>query len=254
MIKAAFFDVDGTLSTTSHTMLEPTRRAVETLREQGIRTVVASGRPAYELPSFLDGLFDAQVCLNGQVCRDAQGVYRDCPLPDADVRAVASQIRSGAFDALVLQGDGMFTTRLTQRVQDTARALAQTYVVRDLDAELDKPIYQFCAFVDSADEHLILDVTSNVRLTRWTELFCDVIPANGGKDKGIAATLERFGVAPEECIAFGDGENDLPMFDLCGTSVAMGNAWDSVKERADYVTDDCDSDGIWNACRHFGLV
>ena len=34
----------------------------------------------------------------------------------------------------------------------------------------------------------------------------------------------------------------------------MGNAWDLVRERADYVTDDMDNDGIWNACKHFGLI
>ncbi len=254
MIKAAFFDVDGTLMTTSHTMLESTRRAIDALSAQGIRTIVATGRPSYEVPACLDGLFDTYVCLNGQHCKDAEGVYRDCPLDDADVRAVAAQVHDGVFDVLVLQEDGMFTTALTQRVLDTARAINQSYVVKNLDEELDKPIYQFCAFVDSADEHLILDVAHGVRLTRWTELFCDIIPAQGGKGAGIRATLERYGLAPEETIAFGDGENDLSMFEMCGTSVAMGNAWDAVKEHADYVTDDCDSDGIWNACKHFGLV
>ncbi len=254
MIKAAFFDVDGTLMTTGHTMLESTRRALDALSANGIQTIVASGRPAYELPACLDGLFDTYVCLNGQHCSDAEGVYRDCPLDDADVQAVAAQVRAGAFDALVLQGDGCFATRLTQRVLDTGRALNQSYVVKNLDDELDRPIYQFCAFVDSADEYLIRDVAHGVRLTRWTELFCDIIPAQGGKGPGIRATLERYGLSPEETIAFGDGENDLSMFEVCGTAVAMGNAWDLVKERADYVTDDCDSDGIWNACKHFGLV
>lgn len=254
MIKAAFFDVDGTLMTTSHTMLDSTRRALETMRERGIRTIVATGRPSYELPSYLDGLFDTYVCLNGQYCSDAEGVYRDCPLDDADVQAVAAQVRKGVFDALALQRDSCFATRLTQRVLDTARALNQSYEVKDLDEQLHLPIYQFCAFVDSADEHLVRDVAHGVRLTRWTELFCDVIPAQGGKGAGIQATLERYGLAPEDTIAFGDGENDLSMFELCGTSVAMGNAWDVVKEHADYVTDDCDSDGVWNACRHFGLV
>ena len=81
-----------------------------------------------------------------------------------------------------------------------------------------------------------------------------MIPEKGGKGTGLVATLERYGLAPEEAIAFGDGENDLTMFDECGCSVAMGNAWDLVRERADYVTDDLDSDGIWNACEHFGLI
>lgn len=81
-----------------------------------------------------------------------------------------------------------------------------------------------------------------------------MIPEEGGKGTGIVATFERYGIAPEEAIAFGDGENDLTMFDECGCSVAMGNAWDLVRERADYVTDDMDNDGIWNACKHFGLI
>ena len=90
--------------------------------------------------------------------------------------------------------------------------------------------------------------------TRWCDLFCDLIPDNGGKDKGVAATLERLGIAPEEAIAFGDGENDLSMFAAVGTSVAMGNAWDSVKAAASYVTTDVDDDGIYNAAVHFGLM
>ena len=53
---------------------------------------------------------------------------------------------------------------------------------------------------------------------------------------------------------FGDGTNDLKMFDPAWLSIAMGNARPALKEAADYVTDDCDRDGIWNACRHFGWV
>ncbi|MBS6547420.1 MAG: HAD hydrolase family protein [Butyricicoccus pullicaecorum] len=34
----------------------------------------------------------------------------------------------------------------------------------------------------------------------------------------------------------------------------MGNARPILKEAADYVTDACDKDGIWNACRHFGWI
>ena len=55
-------------------------------------------------------------------------------------------------------------------------------------------------------------------------------------------------------MAFGDGENDLAMFDMVGLSVAMGNAWGPVKERASYVTTDVDDDGIWNACVDLGII
>ena len=71
---------------------------------------------------------------------------------------------------------------------------------------------------------------------------------------GVAATLERLGIDASEAIAFGDGENDLSMFAAVGTSVAMGNAQDTVKAAATYVTTAVDDDGIYNAAKHFGLV
>ena len=44
------------------------------------------------------------------------------------------------------------------------------------------------------------------------------------------------------------------MFEVVGTSIAMGNAWDGVKERASFVTTDVDDDGIWNACKELGII
>lgn len=47
-----------------------------------------------------------------------------------------------------------------------------------------------------------------------------------------------------DTIAFGNGENDLPMLIKAGIGVAMGNAFKHVKEQSDAVCDDCDCDGI----------
>ena len=66
--------------------------------------------------------------------------------------------------------------------------------------------------------------------------------------------LERLGIDASEAIAFGDGENDLSMFSAVGTSVAMGNAQDTVKAAATYVTTAVDDDGIYNAAKYFGLL
>ncbi len=44
------------------------------------------------------------------------------------------------------------------------------------------------------------------------------------------------------------------MFEVVGTSIAMGNAWDGVTECASFVTTDVDDDGIWNACKELGII
>ena len=53
---------------------------------------------------------------------------------------------------------------------------------------------------------------------------------------------------------FGDGMNDLCMFGQGWLSIAMGNARDALKAKADYITTDVDKDGLWNACKHFGWI
>lgn len=255
MIKAAFFDVDGTLlSFTTHTMSDSTVRAIEALRANGVKVVISTGRSFKELPEELKTGFDAYITMNGQRCFDAQGVFRDEPIPARDVEAIVDLARAGAFDVLVTQRDDSFVSNLSARVRAVGEAVDLVYVEGDLDRAAEAPVYQFCVFIDPGEEDVFLSKTTGVVATRWTELFCDVVPAQGGKDYGVRAVCERFGITPDEAIAFGDGENDLTMFSAVGTSVAMGNAWDLVKDRADYVTDDVDSDGIWNACQHFGLV
>ena len=47
---------------------------------------------------------------------------------------------------------------------------------------------------------------------------------------------------------------DVEMLKYCGIGVAMGNAWSSTKKAADYVTDDIDEDGLYNALKHFELI
>ena len=71
---------------------------------------------------------------------------------------------------------------------------------------------------------------------------------------GIQRYLDVLGIQPEEIIAFGDAENDLEMIRFAGIGVAMGNAEESVKAIADFVTADIDDDGIEKALKHYNLI
>ncbi len=63
------------------------------------------------------------------------------------------------------------------------------------------------------------------------------------KGTGLAALAARLGIAREEVIAIGDGENDIPMLRWAGLGVAMANAPDDVKAAADLIAPHCDEDG-----------
>lgn len=62
---------------------------------------------------------------------------------------------------------------------------------------------------------------------------------------------EKIGITPDEMIAFGDEKNDISMFDIVGTAVAMGNGSQEAKDHADYITSSNDNDGIAKALDKF---
>ena len=94
----------------------------------------------------------------------------------------------------------------------------------------------------------------NCESTRWNPLFTDVVPKGSSKRVGIDKMLEHFQIALDECMAFGDGGNDIQMLSHVGIGVAMGNATAQVKEIAEHVTDDIYHDGIFNALSYYNLI
>jgi phosphoglycolate phosphatase (TIGR01487 family) len=63
-----------------------------------------------------------------------------------------------------------------------------------------------------------------------------VLPSDVDKGTGLITALARLGIAPAEVVGIGDAENDLPFLRLCGFSVAVANAIESLKEQVDVVT------------------
>ncbi|UAK15649.1 HAD family hydrolase [Sporolactobacillus terrae] len=74
----------------------------------------------------------------------------------------------------------------------------------------------------------------------------ELVGKNISKASGIGQLLDYFNLSPEQALAVGDGENDLPMFQLAGHSAAMKNAPDHVQEQADWVTENpYDQNGLF---------
>lgn len=73
------------------------------------------------------------------------------------------------------------------------------------------------------------------------------------KGKAVAMLASFYNLKREEIISIGDSENDLSMIEYAGMGIAMGNALDSVKRKADYITNSNDNDGVANAINRFVL-
>lgn len=72
----------------------------------------------------------------------------------------------------------------------------------------------------------------------------DLIVPGCHKASGLKRLVDRWEITADQCVAFGDGGNDIEMLEYCGISYAMENAPDNVKEVADYVYPSNDEDGV----------
>ena len=103
-----------------------------------------------------------------------------------------------------------------------------------------------------SDEELLggIDGLENVR---WSPNFLDIVSAGCGKGDAIDAFCARLGITPAECMAIGDGGNDVHMLRHAGIGVAMGQASDDVKAAADVIAPSVDEDGAVWAIRKYVL-
>jgi hydroxymethylpyrimidine pyrophosphatase-like HAD family hydrolase len=70
---------------------------------------------------------------------------------------------------------------------------------------------------------------------------------NATREKGFEVLMSLMNVSPQEVIAFGDGESDIPFLKLAGVGIAMGNSPKSVQDAACIVTKSVDEDGVFDA-------
>lgn len=257
MIKAAFFDVDGTLlSHATHCVPKSARESLEKLRSKGIKTYLCTGRHMLEF-DFLpmaDIPFDGYITLNGHLCLDAnKQLLCDFPFPEDTIRALIARFKEHHLPLLLVEENGMTLNFVNDTVIRAQKAISSP--IPNIAPYDGKPIYLATAYVTPDEDDLIRSIIpSNCHIARWNDRGIDLILNDVGKVAGIRTIIEREGILPEECIAFGDAENDIDMIEFCGIGVAMGNAQQKVKNIADYVTTDIDQDGIENALRFYGII
>ena len=257
MIKAIFFDIDGTLlSFKTHQMSPATLEALDTLKKKGIKLFLSTGRHKSMIQTVRDRFpFNGCITLNGQFCFCGDQILRKVPMERCDVEQIVELTGQGAFPCIFLEEEGSYLNQLGPHVQVFPEQLSIPLPpLDDPHRALNSELYQVVIFLPEGDEHLLTDRTQFLHPMRWHPEFIDVIAVGGGKDKGMDAILNHFGITAEDTMAFGDGENDLPMLRYAGIGVAMGNAGPRVRAEADYVTTSVDEDGIVHALKHFGLI
>lgn len=268
-----FFDVDGTLVWIDEDDLgsqefanfgpnESVRRTFKKLRKNGHKAYLCTGRPRALIANNLHELgFDGYITGAGAcIIIDDQIVHweqmeRNLVLEVAKqaLKLTMPSLLESPFESVVLSQTGtpLFGFESLPLVQSVDELL-------EFDSEL-RFNKLSCVFSQSNDSPQAIEEFRSFMRQHFTEFKMDLdsveySPFGVDKGAGIGHVLELLGRSRSNTYAFGDSENDLPMFPAVETPIAMGNAMDVLKKEAAYVTGHASSDGIEQACRHFGLI
>ena len=256
-IKIIFFDIDDTLRNSKTGFIPSTIPTVfKQLREKGILTGIATGRGIFGVVSEIKALKpDFFVTLNGAYIEDKKGnvLYSNKIAKDKVEEYITWTKEVGIDYGLV----GSHAAKLSRRTEMISQAIDPIYPDLEVDPDFyqKEDIYQMWTFEDQGDDLKLPDtLASTLRMVRWHRNSSDVVPLNGSKAAGVAKVVEHLGLKPENVMVFGDGLNDMELFDYAGINIAMGVSHEKIKAKADYITKTLEEDGIFDALEGFGMV
>ena len=256
-IRLVISDVDGTLVTRDKRLTAASVKAVQTLRDRGIRFSITSSRPPFGMrmlcaPLQLDlpiGPFNGSSLVMPDLTVLAQAT-----IPASAAAASVSLFARKGIDVwlftnsqwLIQRDDGRYVPHEQKTIETTPVRLAPGAAPPD---DICKIVgvsgdFDLLARCEAELQSLLGD---DAHAARSQNYYLDVTPPDRDKGAFVAAIGQRLDIAREEIATIGDMSNDLPMFASSGVSFAMGNAADPIKARATHVTAANDDDGFAKA-------
>lgn len=249
--KLYIFDIDGTILTTEHKVLPSTKKAMELLKTHGGQVMLASARPPKAIEPIACELgFDPfYISLNGAlIVRDNKILYEDA-LDYQTTQDVIERAKWGGLSVNVYSTWDWFIEEKNYWSRREGTIVGYQGTVCDL-SKIEKS--HKLLLIGEPDRVLQVQKelqaeVPNVSGSLSSPYYLEVVAKDASKAQGLKIVGELLKVDMSEIVAFGDGENDLPMIEAAGFSVAMDNGHPVLKEKADLVTASNDEDGIWNS-------
>ena len=259
MIKAIFFDIDGTLvSFNTHRIPQSAIDAISMAKAKGVRIYISTGRPLSLINNLdeIKHLIDGYITANGALCFSGDKIISCTPVPEEDVMTVIKFSDSMKFPCMVVGEKDLTMYNSDERTDRIFRQMLNVHNLKednDVEQILRQRILQLTPVISEPEELQIMPRLTGCVSCRWYPEFADITATNANKGNGFLDIISHEGIPVEDTMAFGDGGNDVSIIERAGIGVAMGKANQILKDVADLVTSSVDEDGVYNAMKKFVL-
>ncbi|BCK00459.1 Cof-type HAD-IIB family hydrolase [Anaerocolumna chitinilytica] len=260
-------DIDGTLTNSQKEISPKTYRSIMAIQERGHSVVLASGRPTPGILPLAKKLKLSEY--NGYIlsyngakvmnCKDGEVIFQQALnreyLPDLHLAAMKNNVGMISYEGDCVITDSKIDKYMELEARINGIPIKQvqdfiSYVQFDINKCLMTGDPDVLKEMEPELKNKFID---NLSIYRSEPFFLEIMPKNIDKAYSLGKLLDYLGLSKEQMISCGDGYNDISMIEYAGMGVAMANAQDAVKNKANYITYSNDEDGIAHVIETFML-
>lgn len=253
--KIFFFDIDSTIFDHSiDKVRDKTYLALQKLKDKGYKLCINTSRSyaeMYNVPKKLLDMMDCVIMLSGSyILKDGELFIKY--LDDDQTKKCIEFLDNNDITYRYCTDDG--NGYLNRHDKDKENLFYTLYnMIPDVKKYENEKILHFLFYATEEKREELRSIMNNSEFS-FLKLGGEFYPKNVDKGFALVDVAKLYGFNEKQTCAFGDGDNDCTMLKKAHLGIAMGNGTPTLKQSADYITDDISDEGLYNALIHFGII
>lgn len=268
MIKMIAIDIDGTLVNGQKVMTQKVKETIQEAMRRGIKIVLCTGRPPAGIKPYTDELGfgeheDYIIAQNGAYILRAdteEAVYKKTLTSD-EVQEIYEFGKGFSAGTMLVCEDKLYSLEetVTESMQKDATLVNMDIAVLDSEAVTEEMGLMKILYIGDPNEVDVIEsaipdqMRNDFYIVRSQDFLVEVMEKSSNKGTALTKLADHLGIAMDEVMALGDGENDYEMIQVAGLGVVMSNGTDNLKSIANEITLSNEEDGVAHAIERWAF-
>ena len=269
MYKLIALDIDGTLLNSEKKITNEVFNSIQEAKKSGAKVVLSTGRPLPGVTPLLDELNlnddgDYVICFNGAVVQEVKSkkILSNIEMCHDDFVLINNLAKENNTHVHINTPTNLIIPEETPNKYTIHEATRNNIDIVSMNEEDINDDITFCKIMIIDEPEKLEEVIKNIpkdlfdkyTIVRSAPFFLEFLNKNANKGTALEALCNTINIPLSKSISVGDEENDQHMIKMAGLGVAMGNARDSIKEIANYVTCSNNEHGVAKVIDKFILA